>query len=440
MSYSQIASRIVEQKVKYWMNTLSQDAIEDNMFTVFDVKDNLDLKYDLTTFDSLFSTITVALAYSIPFTEMPAFSNVFNVYLPTDEMFVKGVNLEIERTTVFDKYPDVAKFIEDLKQYVQTHFPPAVAETTLEKAYYGVGRYGYVYFDPRPIRDFLKSTIFKEAKRSVSPRTLAIIYKAFIKALNLDPGIVNQIYIVLRAFDNAKFKAAISNYSWSDVTEVLEESNQKIKVPTDDIDGRSLEFEARGLGDLWLKVFSVLTGIDLDTLLEKGLPEVEEVPDVSKRAEDAVTDRVAREQKSRLNSLSLLVSNYQTADERTKMHGNMRVEIWGSSRKIYYGLKEVVEREIDNMLPDLPRFVKNQYNVAVQQLYSRLTRDGGWGYEAYRSMSIDQLKTEWVEEWKMKGLNGDILDKLFDKMLIWIERFASQRAGMKIGLMSRYLR
>jgi len=438
MSYSKIAKEIVDQKAKYWMNTLSQDAIEDNIFSIFDIKGNLDLRYDLSIFDSLFSTITVALAYNIPFTEIPAFSNVFDVSLPSTERFAKGINLEIERTTVFDKYPDIASFIEDLKKYAQSHFPPVVVEEGLEKAYYGRSKYGYAYFDPRPVRDFLRSTIFKEAKRAVGPRALAAIYKAFIKALELDEGIVNQIFIVLRAFDNAKFKAAISSYAWTDVTEVLEESFGKIKVPTEDLYGNKLDFEARGLGDLWLKVFSVLTGIDLEPFLEEGLPEVEEVPDVSKRAEDAVTDRVAREQKSRLNALPLLVSNYQTALERTKMHGNLRAEIWGASRRIYYGLKEIVEREIDKLLPNLPRFVKNQYNVAVQQLYSRLTRDGGWGYEAYRSMTVDQLKIQWVEEWTLKGLNKDVLITLFDKMLIWIERFASERTGTKIGLLARY--
>jgi hypothetical protein len=439
MSYSKIASEIVRQKERLWRKVLSQSAIEENLYSLIDVKEQLDLRYDLSVFDSVFSSIIPALGFGIPFKDIPTFSLCWNVELPRPEDFAKGISLNIFQTSIFEKYPDISIFMEDLRQYISTHFAPQIAEEVLEKAYYGISRYGYAYFDPRPVRDFLRSTMIKEAKRSISPGALAAIYKSFSKALGIDIGVLNRIFMSFVAMDRAKYTPAISNYAWSDFTLAEEESQGKVKVTTEDLDGKKIDLYVRGLGDLWLGVYALLTGMDVEPFLEKGLPEVENVPDVSKRVEYAIADRISREQRSRVTMTSLLVSNYQRADEKSRAQASMRTEIWGYSRGMYYELKRAVEREVEKMISNLPRFVKNQYNVAVQQLYSRLTRDGGWGYEAYRSMTLSQLKVQWTEEWTLKGLDREVLEKLFDKALTWIERLAHQRSAAKLSLMSRFM-
>jgi hypothetical protein len=144
---------------------------------------------------------------------------------------------------------------------------------------------------------------------------------------------------------------------------------------------------------------------------------------------------ISREQKRRLTLAPVIGGNYQTADERSSYTVSSRADVYSVSRISWMKIREMIDME----LGDLPLFLRNQYNIAVQQLYSRLTKDGGWGREAYRAMTVEQLKAEWVEEWSGKGLDRDVLERLFDKAMKMIRLLAPLRAISKTHLRSRYM-
>jgi len=436
MSYSQQAKALMEQKYSYWRKVLSDDAIEENVFTTISMTDYYRVSYDLNTFDSVYSSIFMSLTYRIPMGEISTFNQCYNTELPSLEEFTKGKLLHIEQVNCLDKYPGMGMWLSDLLYYMQSHFGPLLAQTQLEKGYFDKTYYGYSYYDPEAVRYFVRSTALKESKRSVRGRGYAKIFESLTTALGMDYETVDDTYTYLRAFDRAKLESALSEYSWTDKTRVQAEEEGKIPILTEDLKGEDKEIRAYSLGNLWLDLLAKSQGVDITPIVKDGLPPVEGVVDPSKRADIAIADIIAREQKNRLMYMPLLVANYQTAEERKNPHASKRTDTYGVGRAIYYNIKEMIDRELRN----LPKFVKNQYNVAVQQLFSRLTRDGGWGYETYRSMTVEELKTQWIEEWTSKGLDRSILENLFDKAMQAVKFYGPQRLAAKLIQVAMYSR
>jgi len=436
LSYSQQAKALMEQKYNYWRKLLSDEAIEDNIFTTVSMMDYYRLTYDLNTFDSIFSSIFMSLTYRVPMGEISTFNQCYNVDLPSPEEFTQGKLLHIEQVNCLEKYPGMGVWLSDLMHYMQSHFGPILTQTQLEKGYFDKTYYGYSYYDPEPVRYFIRSTALKESKRSISGRGYAKIFESLIQALGMNYETVDKTYTYLRAFDKAKFESALSEYSWSDKTKVQEEVDGKIPILSENLKGEKKEIRVYSLGNLWLDILAETLGVDVTPIIKDGLPPVEEVVDPSKRADIAIADIISREQKNRLIYMPLLAANYQREEERKNPYISKRTDTYGAGRAIYYNIKEILDRE----LKDLPKFVRNQYNVAVQQLYSRLTRDGGWGYETYRSMSIEELKTQWIEEWSRKGLNREILEKLFDKAIEAVKFYGPQRLAAKLTQAAIYSR
>jgi len=432
---SKIAKELLLQKYRYWANTLSEDAIGENFFNIYSTIDLLGFSFDITILDSVFSSILIGLSFGIPFTQIPPFNTCFNVELPSPEDFVKGKLLDIEPVSCLDKYPEIGEWLTDLSLYLSTHFSPQVAETTHVKGVYGVTRYGYSYYDPAEYRELLRSTLIKEAKRYTGTRTTAIIYTALSKSLNIPIELLDYIFTLFKAIERAKIEAAMSEYSWSDYTIAQEEKPGSIEFKTYDLAMREITLLGDSMTDLWGGAYSDIAISDISVVTDGEVPLVEQFPLEPRRAEVAIGEAISTEAKSRLEYTPLLVANYQTVEERADFTKSQRADTYGVSRAIYYRLKEIVDRE----LKDTPSFIRNQYNVAVQQLYSRLTRIGGWGSEAYRAMDLDTLKATWIEEWSSKGLEREVLESLFSKAYRAVKTYAPIRLASKIKLMARYM-
>jgi hypothetical protein len=436
MIYSKQANELMKQKYNYWRKVLSDEAIEENIITTLRMYSYYRTLYDLSIFDSVYSSIFMSLTYGIPMGEISTFNLCYDTDFPSPEEFAQGKLLHIEQVNCLDKYPGMGYWLSDLIHYMQSHFGPLLPPITLPKGYFDKTYYGYSYYDPEPVRYFLRSTSLKESKRSTSGRGYAEIFKSITTALDMDYEAVDKTYTYLRAFDRAKFESSLSEYSWTDKTRVQTEEEGKIPIPTEDLEGKKKEIRAYSLGNLWLDLLAETQQVDITPIVKDGLPPVEGVVDPSKRADIAIADIIAREQKTRLMYMPLLVANYQTAEERKNPHASRRTDTYGVGRAIYYNIKEIIDIELRN----LPKFVKNQYNVAVQQLFSRLTRDGGWGYETYRSMTVEELKTQWIEEWTGKGLDRSILENLFDKAMQAIKFYGPQRLAAKLTQIAMYSR
>jgi hypothetical protein len=434
MNYSELANQIVAQKTRYWLNTLSKQAIEDNFFTMLSNTSYYNLTYDLTIYDSVFSSIFMGLTYGTPLGDLSTFNLCYDVSTATTEEYLNGKFLDIQQVNCLDKYPSMGIWLSDMFTYLSSHFGIMLPVGSLVKGYYDQTLYGYSYYDPDPVKHFVRSTAIKEAKRYTSGRSTASIFQSFIDALDMDYSSVDDTYKYLIAFNNAKTNAAFSEYSWADKSTVLEETDEKIPIPTKTLDGSDDTIEAYSMGNLWLDLLAKRLGINVTQSIKEGLPQVKDVPDPSKRADIAIAETIAKEQKMRLIYTPILVANYQRPEEMDKPHSNRRVDVYGQSRAIYYNIKQLIESD----LKDLSKYMRNLYITAVQQLYARLTREGGWGNEAYRTMGTDELKSQWIEEWVRKGLDPNILDKLFSKAMDAVKYGSPLRSAAKLKQIAMY--
>ena len=434
MIASEIAKQLMEQKFRYWNNTLSRQAIEDNFITMLSNIDYYSLTYDLTVYDSVFSSIFMSLTYGVSLSDLSTFNLCYDVYLPSTDELSKGKIIEVDQINCLDKYQSMGIWLSDMFTYLSTHFGIQVFPQNVVKGYYDKTLYGYSYYDPDPVRQFIRSTSIKEAKRSTSTKTTASIFRSFVDSLRMDYNTVDETYKYLVAFEKAKTNSAFSEYSWSDKSTAQEEIDEKVSIPTEKLDGSPSEILAYSMGNLWLDLLAKRLGIDITPIVEKGLPEVPDVPDPSKRADIAIAETIAKEQKMRLVYTPVIAANYQRPEEMEKPHENRRVDVFGQSRAIYYSIKNAIEKELQNQ----PKYVRNLYIVAVQQLYARLTRDGGWGNDSYRSMTLEELKNQWIKEWESKGLDPDILGKFFDKAIQEAKYGASIRSASKIKQIAMY--
>jgi hypothetical protein len=421
--------------MRYWSRTLSDEAMMDNLSSNIRLSRDLGLRYEMTVFDSIVSSLVLSLSLSLELKDIPVFKNCFSIRLPSPEDYARGKLIDIEQEHCFIRYPGLGAILRELPVYLLSHFSTFIFLVSLTKARYDESQYGYSYYDPAPALDFFRSTILWEMKRSTSPRTASIIVKSIAKALDLNMDVVDFVFTLSRAIERAKLESAIGDYAWSDATLVRDEVGESIEVPTEDLELREKTLKADAMTDLWGGAYNDIALGDISFPADGIVPLAEEVPDPVKRAEVAIADMISREQRMRLTIAPVIVGNYQTAAERRSYTISSRADVYGVSRIIWMKIREMVDRE----LGDLPLFLRNQYNVAVQQLYSRLTKDGGWGREAYRAMTVEQLKAEWVEEWSGKGLDRGVLERLFDKALKTIRLLAPLRAISKAHLRSRYM-
>jgi len=432
---SLVAKEVLVQKYNYWRNTLSQSAIEENLFNIYSVIDLIGFYFDATIFDSVFSSIIMGISLGIPLTDIPVFNLCFNIELPTPEDFARGKLLDVQPVSCIDKYPEIGSLLADLTAYTTLHFSPNIALTVATKGYYGVSMYGYSYYDPQVVRDLLRSTLIKEAKRRAGPRTAAVVYRALSTAVDLNPDVADYVFTLFRAISRVKLEAAMSEYMWTGRTLLKEEVPGSVEVETENLRMERLVVRPDALSDVQGGAFADVALADVSFVADGEVPEVEAVPHDSRRSEVAIAELISREARSRAELTPLLVANYQTAEERTDFTKSRRADAYGTSRVVY----TMIRRAVEPLVGDKPPFVRNQYNVAAQQLYSRLTRPGGWGSEAYRSMDPDTLKREWVEEWVGKGLDRGLLERLFDRVYATVKRVAPIRVAYKLGLMSRYM-
>jgi hypothetical protein len=433
---SHVAKKAQEDKMMYWSRTLSDEAMLDNLSLNIELSRDLELRYDMTVLDSILSSIVLSLSTGVEPRDIPVFQQCFKVGLPSPEDYSRGKLIDIEREHCFTRYPGLGALMRELQVYLSSHFSHFIALVSLEKARYDWSMYGYSYYDPAPPMEFFRSTMLWEMKRSASPRTASIIAKSIAKALDLNMDVVDFVFTLSRAIERAKLEAAIGDYAWSDVTLVREEVRESVEVPTEDLELREKTIKADSMTDIWGGAYNDIALGDISFPADGIVPLSDEVPDPVRRAEVAIADMISREQRRRLTLAPVIVGNYQTAGERRSYTVSSRADTYGVSRIIWMKIREMVDGE----LGDLPLFLRNQYNVAVQQLYSRLTKDGGWGREAYRAMAVDQLKREWVEEWSEKGLDRGVLERLFDKAMKMIRLLAPLRAISKTHLRSRYMR
>ena len=238
-------------KMMYWSRTLSDEALLDNLSLNLELAPDLGLRYDMTVFDSILSSIVLSLSLGVEPRDIPVFQMCFRVGLPSPEDYARGKLIDIEREHCFIRYPGLGALMRELPLYLASHFSSFLVLFSLEKARYDESMYGYTYYDPAPPMEFFRSTMLWEMKRRTSPRTASIIVKSIAKALDMNIDVTDYIFTLFRAIERAKLESAIGDYAWSDVTLVREEVRESVEVPSEDLELREKTLKADSMIDVW---------------------------------------------------------------------------------------------------------------------------------------------------------------------------------------------
>jgi hypothetical protein len=422
---SDIANKILEEKMRYAQKVTSRDAIIQNIFDIYLFSDLIGFQFELVSFDSIFTSLINIVFFGLDPSEIPIFNMCYETSLPTPEEFAKGKLLDISSVSCLDKYPDLAL---DIFSAVEMLKPMMV-----EKCYYGKSRYGNCYVDPTVVRDYLRSTMLRLFKVPRSPDTQKDIHSSFIENLELFPEPMKVAWEISNYVFEAKVRDPWWDYAWWDYSYWAEEetyitSYENEKVPANP--EHVMDVVGNSFWDLAVWDYSYWAEETHST------PEGIEMLDKFGKLFDAVmniADKISFEQKSRLLTMPILVANYQRAEEMEKWAVSRRVDEFGLSKAWVYRIRDAVRSIVSGAPPSVFRV----YESAAMSLVSRIGRPGGWGYEAFRGMDLATLRKQWVDEWSAKGLDPGVLGRIYDTVILLINEFS--RARFRQGMLREIL-
>lgn len=422
---SDIARKIVWQKLSYAQKTLSNDAIFQNYFTISDVFDLASFFGDFVLSDTLFSSLMSAMLFDINPSEISPWSLAWDVELPTPDEYVRGVLIKLVPVDVSEQFPWMTNASAFVWENYLSEYAGAIESTRLYKGYFDESYFDQSYFDPTPVREFLRSTMYAFTKKGATFDTARQEVLAVAKNLGIDYEMASDIFRRLSMMTLIKSVCATADYSWVDVSEICEEGSEGHAYYID-LDGSVSWVEYTNIDDATSTCFADASIVDFcyvapDKYPFKVIPEkyVTEILDA--------VDYMVFNFRDRLFTTALAVGNYQKYEEREKPQYSLRTEQYGESRLIVSDVERKVEILVTSMIPDIPPIKLRMYKVATLSLYSNLSSSNKWGADMYKAMDIDTLRSQWIDEWSNKGLDRNILEKIWNDVWQTITSASSRR-------------
>lgn len=412
---------MVSQKLKYARKSLSEQSAATTHFTVVDLFDTLSFSFDFTLSDTIFSSLLSSVLLGIPLSEVVPVVLDFEFTLPDPEEFARGLLISISRISLVDAFPELLTLSALLYGTLEREHASQVVGTQLTKGVYGVSRYGRSYYDPVAVREFFRSTLYALTKKRSTDETLRRRVEAASRALDVNEELVRYVFNALQIASYSRVYAASLDYAWFDVTMFPPEGSEP-RVPFVGWDLVQQEADSVSVvdsaGTCWFD----------NCLFDTNFFAPEEAPTVYlPEREGTLLTEVSyyayRRARSRLLFTGLALANYQTAEERLEPERSIRLEQYGTSRFLAEAVRAIARAAAGAAAAS--GFDLNLYAAAALDLAARLARPGGWGDEAFRAMTRDELRDYFVSRWAAQGLDAGVLDSVF-------------RALYDSGLVQRY--
>ena len=419
------AREIVWQKLAYAYKTLSQQAIEQNFFTMFDVFDYTSFFGDWVISDTLFSSLITSLLFDIPLSDVVPWSLVWEVELPTPQEFIDGILIKLVPYDITQQFTWLTDVSELIKSIYISEYASNMLASKLEKGYYGKSRYGRAYYDPYAVTEFLRSTMYAFTKKGATFETARRDVMTAAKNLNIDYEVASDIFRRLSMMTLIKSMCATADYAWVDVSMLCEEGSEGHAYYID-LDGSVDWVEYTNVDDIVSGCWVYVSMVDYCYVAPDEYPFQVVVEKYATEILDAV-DAMVRNFRNRITTTSLAVANYQMTEERLKPEESWRTESFGLSRTIVSSVEDRVEALINSIDPAMPSIKRRMYKVAALKLYSDLSSSNKWGSDMYKAMDLETLENQWVDEWSAKGLDRDVLTKIWGDVWEAVKSAASRR-------------
>jgi hypothetical protein len=385
-----------------------------------------------------FASLSSALLFGFDLTDLEPFNLEFDWRYPTTEEWEKGVGVVIEKTL----NPCAVTLEEFLKSNIKEEYWPSIEETRLEKGYYGVSRYGYSYYDPATVREFLRNTTQLLIKKhpDLLQRKTALLTMA--KTLEVPEDLAKNIHDRMEMVMTAHTECFILDYGMLDVSKLCVEavhSEEYGVVPYINLDGEYREVEALTLDDLQYGCILDESLLDYcflmpdETIYKSPGPPI--TPEIAPVIDTGIEDKLRRF-RGRIAITAPAFSNYVRGDEAVDPAKCERTETWGELASDRYTLEYIAEQALRQLMPGLDPLKRRTYISAVLQLVGHRGKRHEWGYRVFKVASLDELKSWWLDYWSGQGLDRGVLEELYNRVEPFLEKFISKKVelGRKIRL------
>lgn len=377
-----------------------------------------------------FASLSNALLFNLDLSFLEPLNLEFTWRFPDLEEWLRGVGIVIERII-----PDYAVSLEEfIKLNVKEEYQQSILATTVGKGYYGISKYGYAYYDPRAVREFLRSgtTLMFKKHPNLTQRRTAL--ETLAESLGIPEVIVKDVHNRISMIMSAHTECFILDYGLLDVTKLCEEvthSEELGIVPFIDYDGMYREAEILTLADLQYGCILDVTSLDYCYLM----PEEDVYKPEARAVIDALVDKLMRF-RNRIMITAPAFSNYVRGDEAVDYHKCERTNVWGELISTRYIIEHEVEVFLNAVAPELNNFDRRKYKTAVLQLVGHVGKRHRWGYGVYKAMEDPQLREWWISYWVRQGLDRTTLEKIYDNVKVWLPSLIQKKVdlGRKLRL------
>jgi len=414
MGASQLeAERVAEQKIKYWIKSLSEDAIDTNTWRMFDTFDLGSFWGDWVLSDTLFSSLVSMLLFDIPLSDVVPWTLNWEIELPTTDEFLKGVLIKLEPIDISIQFPELTSIDDTSWTIFVDQVAEGVAGTRIVKAIYGQSRYDESYYDPEAVREFLRSTLYAFMKKNKSWSEVKTRVEQVAQQLGVPEDLARTVFNRLSMITAVKETAATWDYAWWDSSNWSPETHSgAVEFVTYDLTTESVEYE---------QLFDAQGGGTWDytcwdySFWSPDVPAYRMDEEKLKAYFDTYRDYVVQGFRNRYLATALAAANYQTAPER-QTWSSERTETYAVPASQRYRIESIVENIVKSKIPDVDAFRLRLYKSAALDIYGSLYGVHQWGSEMQRAMTADEYKQYWVDKWSADGLDPGVLSAIWDNV------------------------
>jgi len=436
-----IAEQVLQQKLNYYQKTLTDDAIYQNLSTMYDVFDLTSFFTDITLSDTLFSSLMSYFMFDLNLNDIIPINLNWEIELPTVDEFLQGVLIKLIPISLQDLAPELSDILYDPSLLLTPEARDAMLSTKLEKCIYGKSTYGNCYVDPVNVREFLRSTVFAFMKKWYDIRSARKMVEASAKALGIKEDVVEDIFNRMSKITHAKYTCLTWDYGWWDLTYWCEEEshsepvgaltyvNYDLQVAKSEYEGL---FDAQA-GCIWDESFWDMCFWGGDT------PETKNPYILRDTRITQLQDKVLSNFRNRISTTAFAVGNYQTYEERRNPAINQRLDIYAQHRSHVIHIESIVENIVRSIQPDIDSVKLRLYKDASLEIYG-LSSPHKWGLDMQKAMTPDEYKQYWLDKWTGMGLDQNILNMIWDSVYTSIKTYTDIRTRNRLEFLRRKLR
>jgi hypothetical protein len=430
---SEFLRKIDEMKKKYHSKMLTADAELSLIMRGFETYDLFRDSAYLLVPEYSYAGLSIALLLGFDLSEIEPLNLDFTYRMPTEEEWYRGVSIVFER--IIPLYATLLSVF--IKENIEPLYASLLAGTRISKGVYDESYYGYSYYDPRAVSEFLRNTIqlfFKKHPNLVERRENI---EAMTKTLNINPNLAKAIHDKISIVISTHTECFTLGYSLLGKARLCQSRTASPTtgiVPMIDMNGNYYEIPATNLAQVLWGFTLGLTPLGYGILAPREDIFAKPSPMIAKAIEKKTRDVVGRYM---LTPLAL--SNYTSPEESVDYRKSERIEIWGE----LMGTRSAVENIVDSLLrremPELDPMTRRSYITASLQLLGAVSKKHEWGYRVYRELTEDELGRWWIDLWERKGLKRDILEKIYEIIKPYIEMYKNKKKSFDRQIKRRIL-